>query len=65
MIIIHLQKYKSYLQYLHFILTNTKVILVPEFTKFSTIEITVDSGDDARPALAGRHHRAVGASPGA
>ena len=36
MIIIHLQKYNSYLQYLHFILTNTKVILVPEFTKFST-----------------------------
>ena len=65
MIIIHLQKYKSYLQYLHFILTDTEVILVPEFTKFSTIQITVDSGDDARPALAGHHHRAVGASPGA
>ena len=65
MIIIHLQKYKSYLQYLHFILTNTKVILVPEFTKFSTIEITVDNSDDARPALAGRHHRAVVASLGA
>ena len=63
MIIIHVQKYNSYLQYLNFILTNNKVILVPEFTKFSTIEIIVDSGDDARPALAGRHHRAVGASP--
>ena len=65
MIIIHLQKYKSYLQYLHFILTNNKVILVPEFTKFSTIQITVDSSDDAGPTLAGRHHRVVGASPGA
>ena len=65
MIIIHLQKYNSYLQYLNFILANNKVTKVPELTKFSTTQITANSGDDARPALAGRHHRAVGGSPGA
>ena len=46
-------------------LTDTKFTQVPDLTKFSTTQITANSGDDARPALAGRHHRAVGGSPGA